>query len=84
MSDERPHPGAEALNAQRKWALPLHEEWRVEWDGEPMMGGGYWPQSSRAWRTLEDAETALKVLAQTSKKPNIHIAHRWAGEWERA
>jgi hypothetical protein len=59
----------------------LHEEWQVQYDGEPKMGGGFHVLGTHVWRRLEDAEMALKVLNQTGKRPSIRIAHRWATEW---
>jgi hypothetical protein len=60
----------------------LHEEWRVEWDGQTPTMAGPSTQSTRAFRDRQTAEDAQRVLLQTQKRPNIRIVQRWATEWK--
>jgi len=58
----------------------LHEEWAVQYDGDPKMGGGCHVQTMGQWRTLKEAELAIERVL--THKPNIHIMHRWTSEWK--
>ena len=69
------------LRGQVERALGLREEWRIEWDGEPKMGGGAHVASvSTTWPTLSGAQRAASLALAT--KSNVRFAHRLATAWE--
>jgi hypothetical protein len=56
--------------------------WRVVWDGEPKMGGGYHEQSiGKEFHTRVEVDRAVEVLSSRSK-PNLRVQTRTVTEWE--
>ncbi len=58
----------------------LHDEFGLQWDGDPKMGGGFYVCSiGTTWRTEKEARNAIKVIRP---KPGLRIVHRWVSDWE--
>jgi len=61
----------------------LHEEWGIQWDGEPKMGGGFHVCSvGTTWRTEQEARDAAQH-ASISRRPGFRLVHRMVSEWVR-
>jgi len=56
------------------------DEWGIQWDGDPKMGGGFHVQGLGAtWPTEAEARTvADRVL---NRKPSLRIVYRVASSW---
>ena len=62
-------------------ALGLREEWRIEWDGEPKMGGGCHTMSvGITFPAREQANTVAKAT-RIHLRPGFRLAHRLATDW---
>lgn len=60
----------------------LHDEFSVQWDGEPKMGGGFHICSiGTVWYTYKEAREAVKRWPSAGQKPGLRIMHRVASEW---
>ena len=59
----------------------LHDEFGVQWDGEPKMGGGFHVCSvGTTWRTYKEAREATE-RAFLTRRPGLRVVHRMASEW---
>ena len=58
----------------------VRDEWGIQWDGDPKMGGGFHVQGlGQTWPTEAEARTvADRVL---NRKPSQRIVHRVASAW---
>ena len=61
----------------------LHNEFRVQWDGEPKMGGGFHVCSvGTTWRTEKEAREAVQRWPGAKTKPGLRIVHRLVSDWQ--
>ena len=66
----------------RAVSLFLREEWGVQWDGEPKMGGGFHICSiGTTWPTEQEAREACS-RASLARRPGFRIVHRMVSDWQ--
>jgi hypothetical protein len=61
----------------------LHDEWTIQWNGDPKMGGGFWVHTIGAtWSTEEEARNAAERAGLLKLHHDARIVHRVASDWE--